>query len=127
MNLGAPINSAALEAYAALADGGNTLVFAADARGKPNEDFDLFVARRVDGRWGEARRIEGVNSDGNETAPHFAGGRLHFSSTRAKSSGRVRFDASRRESWLKSPGNGLGDPYSVPLSAIITGSSTPPA
>ena len=69
-NLGAPLNSAANEAYPSLAADG-TLYFASNRPGGKGAS-DIWRARLVDGRYGEPENLAEINSPGYESQPAIA-------------------------------------------------------
>jgi Tol biopolymer transport system component len=69
-NLGAPVNTAANEAYPSLAANG-TLYFASNRPGGSGAS-DIWRSRLVDGHYSEPENLDGVNSPGYDSQPAIA-------------------------------------------------------
>ncbi len=81
-NMGPNINSAAWDAQPSISGDGNTLVFAS-ARPGGQGGKDLWIARRINGKWSVPENLGSeINTEGDEEAPflHYDGKTLYFSS-----------------------------------------------
>ncbi|MBZ4410700.1 Xaa-Pro aminopeptidase [Myxococcus sp. XM-1-1-1] len=121
-NLGAAINSSMHELEPWIAPDESYLIFSALRRPDGLGRYDLFLSRKVDGKWEPARRLcAGINTRDSEYNHSVSpdGKWLYFSSTRPFS-GDVgeRFDTPRDDASLQGIGNGTGDMYRIPMSAI---------
>ena len=120
-NLGDAINTNRGEVEPWIARDESYLIFS--GRGRPDGvgGFDLYLSRRVDGKWTKARPIDVVNTKALEFNQTVSpdGKWLYFSSTRPHE-GAVgeRFDVPRNDSAVAGIGKGTGDIYRIPLRAI---------
>jgi Tol biopolymer transport system component len=124
----AAVNTDAYEYEPSVSPDENTLVFTALARpeelhepGALYQRSDLYISRKVGGVWqGPQHLPEPINTGATEQAPAFsADGRwLTFMSERhfAMNQQPLEYDALQRA--LAQPGNGGGDIYRVPVSAL---------
>ena len=122
-NLGDSINTSRGELEPWIAPDESYLIFSGQGRMDGVGGLDLYVAERRGGVWQKARLLGGgVNTPAGDFNPSVSpdGRWLYFSSTRS------RFDAvppaplpyAEIQRRLLSPGNGLGDIYRIPLSAL---------
>jgi Tol biopolymer transport system component len=121
-NLGPAINTAGQEVEPWISPDERYLIFSALSRSDSLGSYDLYLSRRVAGRWEPARRLgEGINSTARDFNQSVSpdGAWLYFSSTR-RFDGALgeRFDVPRDDSQVKGIGNGLGDIYRVPMRAL---------
>ncbi|MCE9667895.1 Xaa-Pro aminopeptidase [Myxococcus stipitatus] len=121
-NLGPAINSTAHELEPWIAPDERYLLFSALRRRDGRGRYDLFLSRKVEGRWEPARLLcEGINTPHSEYNHSVSpdGKWLYFSSTRPFS-GEVgeRLDRPRDDSNLQGIGNGTGDMYRIPMSEL---------
>ena len=97
------------------------------SRGRPDSqgDLDLYITVRDSaGNWSAPRNLgPGVNSSAGELCPLVSpdGRYLYFTSLRSFIDGGPGDTANGRDlkRRLRSPGNGLGDTYRVPLAPIL--------
>jgi Tol biopolymer transport system component len=121
-NLGDAINSPAHEVEAWIAPDESYLVFSALRRAGGLGGYDLYLSRRRAGRWEKAtplpRPINSAASDWNHSVSP-DGRWLYFTSTRplAVAVGQ-RLDTPRDDGAVAGIGNGKGDMYRVPMSAL---------
>ena len=120
-NLGDSINTARGEVEPWIARDESYLIFS--GRGRPDGvgGFDLYLSRRVNGTWSQARPIAEVNTKALEFNQSVSpdGKWLYFSSTRPHEGPLgERLDTPRDDSKVAGIGRGTGDIYRLPLSAI---------
>jgi hypothetical protein len=121
-NLGDSINTAGSEVEPWIAPDQSYIIFSALDRADSVGRYDLYLSRRVGGVWQRARRIDGGVStpyrDFNQSVSP-DGKWLYFSSTRPLSGAPgARVDSGGQADAVSGIGNGQGDIYRVPLSAI---------
>ncbi|NMO13649.1 Xaa-Pro aminopeptidase [Pyxidicoccus fallax] len=121
-NLGNAINTAMHELEPWIAPDESYLLFSALRRPDGLGGYDLFLSRRTPMGWERARPLcEGINSKASDYNQSVTpdGKWLYFSSTRPHT-GDVgeRFDVPRNDATLRGIGNGTGDIYRVPMSAL---------
>jgi Tol biopolymer transport system component len=125
-NLGPSVNTKFGEFEPLVSQDESLLLFAATGRPEGRGGFDLYVSRRREGKWAQARSLgDVVNTAATEFAPKVSpdGNYLFFTSTRGFA------DAPRPEKLtyqglinrIRSAGNGLGDIYQVGFSALGLG------
>jgi hypothetical protein len=123
-NLGDSINTARGEVEPWIAPDESYMIFSGQNRTDGLGGFDLYVAERRGGVWEKARilppPINSVAGDFNQSVSP-DGKWLYFSSTRSvfDTIPKRRLTYSEIQRRLTSSGNGLGDIYRVPMSAII--------
>jgi Tol biopolymer transport system component len=122
-NLGAEVNSKGEEIEAFIAPDQSFLVLAAARRPDTLGAYDLYVARRVDGKWQAPRHLAApINSPGWEFGPRLSpdGKLFFFTSSRGFGSQPLEralsFD--ELEQRLHAPGNGLRDIYVVDAAVL---------
>jgi hypothetical protein len=122
-NVGAPVNSAADEIEPLITPDESALVFSAKDRPDTLGSYDLYVTRRVDGKWQPPRHPGApINSPAWEFGPRLSpdGQLFFFSSNRGFGSQPLprplRFE--ELEQKLHEPGNGLRDVYVVAPKAL---------
>ncbi|HXU69184.1 MAG TPA: hypothetical protein VN947_07630 [Polyangia bacterium] len=122
-NLGAPVNSPGDEIEALVTPDERAMVFSAKGRGDSLGSYDLYVSRRVDGKWQTPRHPGApVNSAAWEFGPRLSpdGTLFFFSSNRGFGATplprALSFD--ELEVRLHQPGNGLRDIYVVDPRAL---------
>ena len=121
-NLGDAINSPAHEVEAWIAPDESYLVFSALRRAGGLGGYDLYLSRRSAGRWEKAAPLpEPVNSAASDWNHSVSpdGRWLYFTSSRplAVPVGQ-RLDTPRDDGAIAGIGNGKGDMYRVPMSAL---------
>ena len=99
------------------------MIFSGGGRPDGKGGLDLYISFRRDGVWSSARPLgNGINSAAWDFNPSvspdgrtffFTSARSHFDQPPAA---RMTYDDLTRR--LNSPGNGLGDIYSVPIEAL---------
>lgn len=117
-NLGAPVNSVAYEFNAFIAPDESYLIFGGQRRPEETGGGDLYIARKVNGEFEEPQLLGAdINSTRLDYCPYVFGDRFYFTTEFPDDAelGTVE----RINSWYQSPGNGLGDIYSVPLDYIF--------
>ena len=124
-NLGEAINTAGNEVEPWVAPDESYLIFSALDRADSLGSYDLFVSRKVAGRWTPARRLpEPINSRARDFNQSVSpdGEWLYFSSTRPRSGPLgPRFDEPHDEAAIRGIGNGkTGDIYRVAMSAAMS-------
>jgi len=126
-NLGDAINTPAGEVEPWIAPDESYLIFSGQGRRDGLGGFDLYLSRRVEGAWQAAQRLpEPINSPAGDFNQSVSpdGRYLYFSSTRGSldSVPKAPLTYAEMQRRLTGTGNGLGDIYRVPLSAIGIGS-----
>jgi Tol biopolymer transport system component len=122
VNLGDSINTSGGEVEPWIAPDESYLIFSGRGRADGVDKFDIYVSRRTPGGWGRAHLVEGGVStrwlDFNQSVSP-DGKWLYFSSTRPNP-GPIgdRFDVPPDDSLVTGIGNGKGDIYRIPLSAL---------
>src|SRR5262245_17719349 len=123
VNLGDSINTKSGEVEPWIAPDESYLVFSAGGRADGQGGLDLYIAFRRDGVWSSARPLgHGINSEAFDFNPSVSpdGRTFYFTSARSRLNeppARARtYDELTRA--LGSPGNGLGDIYSIPIEAL---------
>jgi Tol biopolymer transport system component len=124
-NLGEAINTAGNEVEPWVAPDESYLIFSALDRADTLGSYDLFISRKVAGRWTPARRLpEPINSRGRDFNQSVSpdGQWLYFSSTRPRSGPLgPRFDEPRDDAAIRGIGNGkTGDIYRVAMRAVMS-------
>ncbi|MFN8583446.1 MAG: hypothetical protein U0163_21030 [Gemmatimonadaceae bacterium] len=120
-SVGDAINSAADEVEPWVAPDESYMILS--GRGRPDAagNFDLYVSLRVNGEWQAPRPITAVNTPAMELNHSVSpdGQWLYFSSNR-RYSGPLgeRFDHPPNDSLVQGIGNGKGDIYRIPMSAV---------
>jgi Tol biopolymer transport system component len=122
-NLGDSINLRSGEVEPWIAPDESYLIFSGQGRPDGLGGLDLYMSSRVNGVWQKAIHLgNGVNSSGGDYNQSVSpdGKWLYWSSTRSvldkSPAKRMTYDELERQ--LASPGNGLGDIYRIPMSAI---------
>ena len=123
VNLGDSINTKTGEVEPWVAPDESYLIFSAGGRTDGSGGLDLYVSFRRDGVWSAARPLgHGINTPGWEFNPSVSpdGRSLYFTSTRSvfASPPAARMSAEQLTKKLQSPGNGLGDIYTIPIEAL---------
>ncbi len=121
-NLGDSINTAEDEFEPYIAPDQSFLIFMAKRKSGLGSG-DLYVSYNREGKWTPAENLGApINSAGYELAPKFSpdGKWFFFTSTRSlfTKSRTHRMTTEEYERALHSPGNGLGDIYRIPASAL---------
>ncbi len=120
-NLGDAINTEFDEYEPYIAPDQSYLIFM--AAGRPDglsNSADLYISLQKDGVWTKAQNMgEGINSPRAEYSPSVSpdGKSFFFASARGRAPSGKRRNYSELLSWLRGPGNGLGDIYQVDVSA----------
>jgi hypothetical protein len=117
-NVGAPVNSAAYEFNAFIAPDESYLIFGGQRRPEETGGGDLYIAHRVNGQFDEPQLLGAdINSTRLDYCPYVFGDRFYFTTEFPDDAelGTVE----KITNWYQSPGNGLGDIYSVPLDYIL--------
>ncbi len=120
--LGDSINTAGNEVEPWIAPDGSYLIFSGSARSDSTGQYDLYLSRRINGVWQSAHPVPGgINTAKSEFNQSVSpdGKWLYFSSDRplAGSIGQ-RVDFPRDDFSIQGIGNGKGDIYRVPMSAL---------
>ena len=123
VNLGDSINTRFGEVEPWIAPDESYLIFSAGGRADGMGGLDLYISVRRDGVWSSARPLaHGINSAAWDFNPSVSpdGRTFYFTSARAGfdaiPAARMSYDQLMRR--LQSPGNGLGDIYSIPIEAL---------
>jgi len=123
VNLGDSINTKLGEIEPWIAPDESYLIFSAGGRADGKGGLDLYLSVRRDGVWSSARPLgNGINSASWDFNPSVSPDGRTFYFTSARSSlekppaARMSYDELTRR--LQSPGNGLGDIYSIPIEAL---------
>ncbi|WP_224362039.1 Xaa-Pro aminopeptidase [Hyalangium versicolor] len=129
-NLGDAINTSAHELEPWIAPDESYLILSGLRRPDGIGRYDLFLSRRLPEGWEKAQLLGGgINSRDSEYNQSVTpdGKWLYFSSTRplAGSLGE-RFDVPRDDKMIRDIGNGTGDMYRVPMSALGLSLGIPP-
>ena len=124
-NLGQQINSRFSDGDPYIAPDESYLLFVSYGRPEGQGDGDLYLSEKKDGAWTTARNLgPSVNSRALDFCPLVSpdGKTLFFTSERdaRRKSGDV-WTYREFVSAIRSPGNGLGDIYSIPLKALLPG------
>jgi len=126
VNLGSTLNMPEThETTPYVAPDGSYLIFGSRGRPDSHGDLDLYITMRDSaGNWSAPRNLgPGVNSSAGELCPIVSpdGRYLYFTSLRSFIDGGPGDTANGRDlkRRLRSPGNGLGDTYRVPLAPIL--------
>jgi Tol biopolymer transport system component len=121
-NLGDAINTRAHELEPWIAPDESYLLFSALRRADGIGGYDLYLSRKLQGRWGKAELLgHGINSTASDYNQSVSpdGKWLYFSSTRPFVGALgERFDSPRDDSVIRGIGNGKGDIYRVPMSVL---------
>jgi len=120
-NLGTAINTAGNEVEPWIAPDGRYIIFSARGRSDSTGRYDLYVSRRVEGRWTRAEPLRGINTRWQEFNQSVSpdGRWLYFSSTRPHQGPLgERLDWPRDAANVDGIGNGKGDIYRVSLRSI---------
>lgn len=65
-------------AFACFGSDDNTIYFSSN---KNSNNFDLYTAKKIDGKWGEEQALnKNINTQGNEITPYYVDNKLYFSS-----------------------------------------------
>ncbi|MDH5766396.1 MAG: exo-alpha-sialidase [Gammaproteobacteria bacterium] len=114
--LGKGVNSTTYEFNAYVAPDESYLIFSSFQRADDLGRGDLYISfRNTKGIYEEAISLgDKINSSALDYCPFVFEGRLYFSSDRYFDPGNYE-RTSELEQWLTSPGNGLGDIYSIPF------------
>ena len=123
VNLGDSINTKFGELEPWIAPDESWLVFSAGGRADGQGGLDLYISFRRDGTWSGARPLgHGINSPAFDFNPSVSpdGRTFFFTSARSRlgeppAKARTHDELMRA---LSSPGNGLGDIYSIPIEAL---------
>jgi hypothetical protein len=121
-NLGDSINTKFGEVEPWVAPDESYLIFSAGGRADGRGGLDLYISIRRDGVWSSARPLgHDINSSGWDFNPSVSpdGRTFFFTSSRARfdpPKTAMSYDQLMRK--LQSPGNGLGDIYSIPIEAL---------
>jgi len=123
VNLGDSINTKFGEVEPWISPDEHYLIFSAGGRADGKGGLDLYISFNRDGVWSSARSLgHGINSASWDFNPSVSPDGRTFYFTSARSSlasppaSRMSYeDLTRR---LQSPGNGLGDIYSIPIEAL---------
>jgi len=123
-NAGPGVNSSAFEFNAYVSADERFIIFGSQGRPGETGGGDLYVSFADEqGRFSEARLLSGgVNSSQLDYCPFVHGGRLYFTSRRMGKLTADNYATLKRA--LESPGNGLGDIYSIALDDIPEFSGT---
>lgn len=123
INLGDSINTKFGEVEPWISPDESYLIFSAGGRAEGKGGLDLFISFRRDSVWSSARPLgHDINSAAWDFNPSVSpdGRTLFFTSARSSfeepPATRMSYDDLTRR--LQSPGNGLGDIYSVPIEAL---------
>jgi hypothetical protein len=122
-NLGEPVNEKGLATLEALvAPDQSFLIIGSFGRAGGAGDSDLFVSRRVEGRWSALSPLEAVNTAAREYSPRFSsdGRSLLFASERGLPIEQPARPLTYEEilAGARTIYNGLGNIYSIPLSDL---------
>ena len=124
VNLGDSINTRFGEVEPWIAPDESYLVFSGGGRPGSLGGFDLYISFRKDGVWSAARPLgHGINSPATDFNPSVSpdGRTFYFTSNRTtfdQDTPKGALDHARLVQRLRSPGNGLGDIYSIPIEAL---------
>lgn len=124
-NQGAPLNSEFNEGDAVIAPDQSFLILTINGRPDDTGMGDLYISERKDGVWTSPRHLPaGINSPALEFCPSLSpdGRYLYFTSTRGFGIEPPDRPLTYREltARLRSVGNGLGNIYRIPISAVIS-------
>lgn len=116
------INTAGNEVEPWVAPDASYMIFSGTARADSTGHYDLYLSRRINGVWQGARPLPGgVNTTSSEYNQSVSpdGKWLYFSSDRPlEGSIGERFDYPRNDFAIGGIGNGKGDIYRIPMSAV---------
>ena len=118
--VGDGVNTETYEFNAFVAADESYLIFSSLGRDDEIGGGDLYISqRKTDGEFGPARLLpQGINSNRLDYCPYVWGDRFYFTSERAERP-QQELNYPALEALFSSPGNGLGDIYSVELKAIM--------
>ena len=114
--LGKGVNTEHYEFNAFVPPDERYIIFSSQGRQGEIGRGDLYISRKDEsGEFTKAQLLPGtINSADLDYCPFVHRGRLYFSSRRVRDPGIIR-DYRQLSQWLESPGNGMGDIYSVSI------------
>ena len=117
-NIGSPVNSDAYEFNAFIDPEESYLIFGAQGRTGEIGGGDLYISYRVDGTFGEPRRLSSlVNTTRLDYCPTVFNNRLYFTSERMNDSDLSSME--RVRALYQNSGNGFGDIYWLEFDEIL--------